>query len=150
VFIPAFAAWAAAQNGIASPSTRAAAVPLWRGLRSLQQRSESDDYVLATGESHSVREFVEKTFMHVGKRIEWRGSGVEEKGVDAASGRVLIEIDCYYFRPTDVDTLIGDPSKARQTLGWHHKVSVDALIREMVEADLEAVRTESICRSPQD
>ena len=120
------------------------------GMWLILQQPKPDDYVLATGETHSVREFVEKAFAHTGKRIEWRGSGVEEKGVDVASGRVLIEIDRYYFRPTDVDTLIGDPSKARQKLGWHHKVSFDALVREMVEADLEAVRTEGIRRNPQD
>jgi GDPmannose 4,6-dehydratase len=73
--------------------------------------------VLATGEKHSVREFAEKAFAHVGKRIEWRGTGVEEKGVDTLSGQILIEVDPRYFRPTEVDLLLGDPSKAHQRLG---------------------------------
>jgi GDPmannose 4,6-dehydratase len=110
------------------------------GMWLILQQSEPDDYVLATGENHSVREFVEKAFAYVGRRIEWRGSGGAEQGVDAREGRVLIEIDARYFRPTDVDTLIGDPRKAQKKLGWHHKVSFDDLVREMVDADLNAMR----------
>jgi GDPmannose 4,6-dehydratase len=110
------------------------------GMWLILQQSEPDDYVLATGENHSVREFVEKAFAYVGRRIEWRGSGGTEQGVDAREGRVLIEIDARYFRPTDVDTLIGDPRKAQKKLGWHHKVSFDDLVREMVDADLNAMR----------
>jgi GDPmannose 4,6-dehydratase len=91
--------------------------------------------VLATGETHSVREFVEKAFAHIGTRIEWRGAGRDEQGVDAATGRVLIEIDPRYFRPTEVDLLLGDPTKARTRLGWQHRVSFDDLVREMVDAD---------------
>jgi GDPmannose 4,6-dehydratase len=113
------------------------------GMWMIVQQPEPDDYVLATGESHSVREFVEKAFEHVGRRIEWRGNGVSEQGVEAATGRVLIEVDARYFRPTEVDALLGDPSKARQKLGWRHKVSFDELVREMVDADLAL-----ICRRP--
>ena len=112
------------------------------GMWMILQQQEPDDYVLATGEQHSVREFVEKAFAHVGRHIEWRGSGADEKGIDARSGQVLIEVDARYFRPTEVDLLVGDPSKARQRLGWRHKTSFDELVKEMVEADLVAVRRE--------
>ena len=112
------------------------------GMWMILQQQEPDDYVLATGEQHSVREFVEKAFAHVGRNIEWRGSGVDEKGIDARSGQVLIEVDARYFRPTEVDLLVGDPSKAQHRLGWRHKTSFDELVKEMVEADLVAVRRE--------
>ncbi len=112
------------------------------GMWMILQQEEPDDYVLATGEKHSVREFTEKAFAHVGRRIEWRGSGVDEKGIDARSGQVLIAIDPRYFRPTEVDRLLGDPSKARQRLGWRHKTSFDDLVKEMIEADLAAARHE--------
>jgi GDPmannose 4,6-dehydratase len=114
------------------------------------QQAAPDDYVLATGETHSVREFVERAFAHVGRRIEWRGSGRDEKGLEAGSGRTLVEIDPRYFRPTEVDYLCGDPSKARAKLGWSHKVSFDALVREMVDSDLEKVRSESARRNRDD
>ena len=91
-----------------------------------------------------MREFVEKAFLHVGRKIIWRGEGVDEKGYDAASNDVLVEVDPRYFRPTDVDLLVGDPSKARAKLGWRHKVSFDALVSEMVDSDLELVRRETI------
>jgi GDPmannose 4,6-dehydratase len=110
------------------------------GMWLMLQQPEPDDYVLATGEEHSVREFVEKAFACVGRDIEWRGAGVAEKGVDARDGRVLIEIDERYFRPTETDALVGDPSKARQKLGWRHKVMFDELVREMVDADLQEMR----------
>jgi GDPmannose 4,6-dehydratase len=113
---------------------------MWR----IVQQDTPDDYVLATGETHSVREFVEKAFAVVGRRIEWRGHGVEEQGVDTVSGRVLVRIDPRYFRPTEVDLLLGDPSKARSRLGWSHTVGFDALVREMVEADLGTVAQEKL------
>src|SRR6202163_1193825 len=100
------------------------------GMWLIMQQDQPDDYVLATGESHSVREFVEKAFVCVGRTIVWRGSTTDEKGIDKASGKVLVEVDPRYFRPTEVDVLIGDASKARQKLGWHHKVSFDELVRE--------------------
>jgi len=112
------------------------------GMWLIVQQPEPDDYVLATGESHSIREFVEKAFARVGRRIEWQGSGVGERGLDAATGKVLVEIDPRYFRPTEVESLIGDASKARQKLGWRHKVSFARLVEEMVDADLKAVRSE--------
>jgi len=112
------------------------------GMWLITQQPQPDDYVLATGETHSVREFVEKAFSHIGKRIAWRGMGIDEKGYDAASNQVLIEVDPRYFRPTEVDILIGDASKARVKLGWRHKVSFGTLVSEMVDADLEFVRRE--------
>jgi GDPmannose 4,6-dehydratase len=112
------------------------------GMWLILQQAEPDDYVLATGESHTVREFVEKAFAQIGRRIVWRGSGTDETGIDAADGRVLVEIDRRYFRPTEVDKLLGDASKARAKLGWRHKTTFDALVKEMVEADLVAVRDE--------
>jgi GDPmannose 4,6-dehydratase len=113
------------------------------GMWLIVQQPEPDDYVLATGESHTVREFVELAFAQIDKRIEWRGSGVDEKGIDAASGRILVEVDPRYFRPTEVDSLIGDPSKAASKLGWHHRTSFRDLVKEMVAADLTVVASES-------
>jgi GDPmannose 4,6-dehydratase len=113
------------------------------GMWRIVQQPEPDDYVLATGEAHSVREFVEKAFAQIGAGIEWVGSGVDEKGLDGASGRVLVEIDRRYFRPTEVDVLVGDASKARSKLGWQHKVSFDDLVAEMVAADLITVAGEA-------
>jgi GDPmannose 4,6-dehydratase len=112
---------------------------MWRIL----QQSEPDDYVLATGEMHSVREFVEKAFGHIGIRICWEGIGVDEKGRDADTGRALVHIDARYFRPTEVDLLLGDPSKARSRLGWQHKSSFEQLVTEMVAADLKTVASET-------
>jgi GDPmannose 4,6-dehydratase len=111
---------------------------MWRIL----QHPEPDDYVLATGEAHSVREFVEKAFTQIGIRINWEGVGVDEKGVDAGSGRILVRVDPRYFRPTEVDLLIGDASKARSKLGWQHKVSFEQLVAEMVASDLKSLAEE--------
>ncbi len=116
------------------------------GMWRIVQQPEPDDYVLATGESHSIREFVEKAFACVGRRIDWQGEGMAERGLDAATRKVLVEIDPRYFRPTEVDLLIGDASKARQKLGWQHKVSFPQLVEEMVEADLKTVRHEQARR----
>jgi len=115
---------------------------MWRIL----QQETPDDFVLATGEKHSVREFIEQAFSLVGRRIEWRGKGVEEVGVDAGSGKTLVKIDRRYFRPTEVDLLLGDPSKARQVLGWRHTVTFPQLVAEMVSSDLEVVKKESSVR----
>ena len=106
------------------------------------QQKEPDDYVLATGETRSVREFVELSFAEVDRKIDWHGAGGEEKGVDAASGKVLVEVDPRYFRPTEVDHLQGDASKAREKLGWRHRTGFIELVREMVAADLEVLKTE--------
>jgi GDPmannose 4,6-dehydratase len=111
---------------------------MWRIL----QQDEPDDYVLATGETHSVREFIERAFACVDRAIVWRGEGVDEVGIDERSGRELVRVDARYFRPTEVDLLLGDPSKARKRLGWRHQTSFAELVREMVEADLVAVERE--------
>ena len=113
------------------------------GMWLILQQAKPDDYVLATGEHHSVREFVEKAFAHVGRKVVWQGKGRAERGIEAGSGRVLVEIDARYFRPTEVDYLLGDPSKARDKLGWKHRVAFDALVKEMVEEDLKLLRNES-------
>jgi GDPmannose 4,6-dehydratase len=112
---------------------------MWRML----QQDSPDDYVLATGESHSVREFVERAFAEAGRSLEWRGKGAEERGYDSATGELLVEIDRRYYRPSEVDNLLGDPSKARKVLGWQHQTPFEALVREMVAADLKAVKRES-------
>jgi GDPmannose 4,6-dehydratase len=112
---------------------------MWRIL----QQPTPDDYVLATGEMHSVREFVELAFAEVGRTIAWKGQGVEEVGVDAKSGQVLVAIDPRYFRPTEVDELLGDPTKAHQMLGWRHKTTFKELVAEMVASDRNAIRQES-------
>ncbi|MEZ5892057.1 MAG: GDP-mannose 4,6-dehydratase [Parvularculaceae bacterium] len=109
------------------------------GMWMMMQQKEPDDYVIGTGETHAVREFVEKSFAHLGMPIEWRGQGVGETGVNAKTGEIIIEVDPRYFRPTEVDLLLADPTKARTKLGWRHKVSFDELVREMVEADLAAL-----------
>jgi GDPmannose 4,6-dehydratase len=120
------------------------------GMWRMVQQPTADDYVLATGESHSVREFVELAFAQVGRRIVWQGEGVDEHGVDAASGAILVRVDPRYFRPTEVDFLLGDPSKAAARLGWRHTTSFAALVAEMVEADLAAIHREQGRRDPGD
>lgn len=106
---------------------------MWRIL----QQDTPDDYVLATGEMHSVREFVELAFSYAGKTIRWQGKGVDEIGICADSGRVLVKIDPQYFRPTEVDLLLGNPAKAKEKLGWSHTTSFRELVAEMVKSDLE-------------
>ena len=108
-----------------------------RGMWMMLQQPKPDDYVLATGETHSVRAFVEKAFRRIGVDLEWKGEGVDERGIDASDGRVLVEVDPRYFRPTEVDLLIGDPTKARQKLGWRHETKLDDLIAEMIREDLK-------------
>ncbi|POR47352.1 GDP-mannose 4,6-dehydratase [Bosea psychrotolerans] len=112
------------------------------GMWLMLQQPEPDDYVLATGEMHSVREFVELAFAHVGRTIRWEGAGVDEKGIDAKSGATLVEIDPEYFRPTEVEQLLGDPTKAKTKLGWSHKTGFQQLVQEMVASDLIEVELE--------
>ncbi len=112
------------------------------GMWMILQQDEPDDYVLATGEKHSVREFVDLAFAETGRSLVWRGSGAKETGIDAKSGKVLVEVDPRYFRPTEVDLLLGDPGKARQKLGWRHRTSFAELVRDMVTSDLAQVRLE--------
>ncbi|APF39523.1 GDP-mannose 4,6-dehydratase [Chelatococcus daeguensis] len=120
------------------------------GMWRIVQQDTPDDYVLATGETHSVREFVELAFAEVGRTIAWRGEGVDEVGIDEASGKTLVRIDPRYFRPTEVDLLLGDPSKAREKLGWQHRISFRELVKEMVESDLKSVRNEDERRNRHD
>jgi len=112
---------------------------MWRIL----QQEQPDDYVLATGKMHSVRELIECAFSVVNRRIDWRGSDDGEAGLDASTGKVVVEIDPRYYRPTEVELLIGDPSKAREKLGWSHTVSFNQLITEMVENDLSLLHGKS-------
>jgi GDPmannose 4,6-dehydratase len=111
-----------------------------RGMWLMMQQDKADDYVLATGETTPVRTFVEWAFADAGIALEWRGEGVEEQGFDKATGKCVVAVDARYFRPTEVDLLIGDPTKAQTVLGWKHQVSVRELAREMVEADLIVMR----------
>ena len=100
------------------------------------QQDKPDDYVVATGEMHTVREFIEKSFECVGRKIEWQGKGVDEVGIDSTTGKVVMRIDKRYFRPTEVEQLLGDPSKAKRQLGWEPQVKFEELVKIMTEADL--------------
>jgi len=115
-----------------------------RGMWLMLQQQRGDDYVLATGKTTYVRQFVEWAFEDAGIAIDWRGSGVDEKGYDRASGRCLVEVDPRYFRPTEVELLIGDASKAERQLGWKHEKTVRELVREMVEEDLKTMQTSAV------
>ncbi|HXJ01403.1 MAG TPA: GDP-mannose 4,6-dehydratase, partial [Micropepsaceae bacterium] len=108
-----------------------------RGMWLMLQQPEPDDFVLATGESYSVRDFVERAFSHVGRTVVWRGTGVDEIGLDKTIGEILVKIDPRYFRPTEVDALLGDARKAHQRLGWRPEIPFDEIVREMVETDLK-------------
>jgi len=109
---------------------------MWRML----QQDEPDDFVLATGETHSIREFCELAFKEIGMNIEWKGKDENEVGKDSKTGKTLIEVDKNYFRPTEVDLLIGDPAKAEKILGWKPKVTFEELVKIMVKADCEMVQ----------
>lgn len=109
------------------------------GMWQILQYDEADDFVLATGESHSVREFVERAFKKIDRDIQWRGNGAEEEAVDPQTGAVVVKVDPRYYRPTEVDHLLGDASKAKAILGWRHTTDFGALVDDMVEADLKAL-----------
>jgi GDPmannose 4,6-dehydratase len=110
------------------------------------QQPKPDDYVIASGEQHSVREFVVRAGERLQMKIEWRGSGLQEEGVDTRTGKVVVRVDARYFRPTEVDALLGDASKAREMLGWKPEVSFDALVTEMVEHDAALARRDSLVK----
>jgi GDPmannose 4,6-dehydratase len=112
------------------------------GMWRIVQHEVGDDFVLATGETHTVRSFVDRAFDAIGVTLEWRGNGVDEKGYDTATGQCRVEVDPRYFRPTEVDLLIGDPTKAREKLGWQHSTSLAEMVDEMVRSDLEVVAQE--------
>lgn len=109
---------------------------MWRIL----QAHEPDDFVLATNETHTIREFIEETFKVLGDEIHWKGQGLDEKGILKSSGKEVVTIDPKYFRPTEVDLLIGDPAKAKHKLGWKPKVTFKELVRIMVEADFDKAK----------
>lgn len=117
------------------------------GMWLMLQQPQADDYVLATGEKHSVRQFVEAAFAEVGRKIVWEGKGSQEKGVDAKSGQPLVHVDERYYRPTEVDLLLGDASKARRVLGWRHKSGFKELVSEMVAAELVQMKEHGAHRS---
>ena len=106
----------------------------------LLQQDSAEDFVIATGETHEVREFVGLAFKEVGIEIEWQGEGVNEKGMDKATGRVLVEVDPRYFRPTEVELLLGDATKAQEKLGWKPKTTLQELCAMMVKDDMEAAK----------
>ena len=112
------------------------------GMYRILQADEPGDFVLANGEARSVRELVELAFAEVGRSIEWRGKGAEETGVDGKSGKIVVRIDPTYFRPTEVELLVGDASKAQQKLGWKPRTSFAELVKEMVAGDLAIARRE--------
>lgn len=104
------------------------------------QQEKPDDFVIATNEAHSVREFVVAAFDHVGVKIEWSGEGVDEVGKDAATGKVRVQVNPKYFRPAEVDFLLGNPAKAKEKLGWVPEIKFEALVHEMVAADVELMK----------
>jgi GDPmannose 4,6-dehydratase len=108
------------------------------------QQPEPEDYVIASGEQHSVREFVTRAAAQLSMDIEWRGSGLDEHGVNTRTGAVVVRVDPRYFRPTEVDSLLGDATKARTRLGWRPQITFDALVKEMIEADLQIARRDSV------
>ncbi|HYD49548.1 MAG TPA: GDP-mannose 4,6-dehydratase [Terriglobales bacterium] len=118
------------------------------GMWLMLQQAEADDYVLATGDVHTVREFVELAFSEVGRAVQWEGQGVDEVGVDRKTGAPLVKIDPRYFRPTEVDLLHGDATKARKKLGWSHKTTFKELVAEMVASDMARIDREQWRRDP--
>ena len=109
------------------------------------QQTEAEDFVVATGETHEVREFVQLAFQEVGIEIQWQGEGVNEKGINKADGKVLVEVDSRYFRPTEVELLLGDPTKAKEKLGWEPKTTLQELCSMMVEEDLKSAKKDLLC-----
>ncbi|RLD37730.1 MAG: GDP-mannose 4,6-dehydratase [Bacteroidetes bacterium] len=110
------------------------------------QQEKPDDYIIATGEHHSVREFVEIVANELGIDICWEGNGIEERGINRQTEKIIVKVDPRYFRPTEVDSLLGDASKAREKLGWSHRISFQELVSEMVKADLEDAKKECLCK----
>ena len=110
------------------------------------QQDAPDDFVIATGEQHSVKEFIELTAKELGITIQWEGEGISEKGVNTANGKTIVSVDPMYFRPTEVDALLGDPTKARKKLGWAPKTTFEQLVQDMVQADLEVAKRDDLCQ----
>ena len=116
-----------------------------KGMWLMLQQDKPDDYVLATGETHTVREFVELAFEQVGIKINWQGTGVDEKGYCAKTGKLLVDVNPKFFRPAEVDLLLGDPSKAEKNLGWQREISFKELVKIMVESDLKNYGVKKLC-----
>ena len=114
-----------------------------KGMWLMMQQQEPEDFVLATGQATSVRDFCEMAFRHAGIEIEWKGEGVNEYGVNKSNGQVLVEVDPQYFRPTEVDLLLGDPTKAKEKLSWEFDYNIDDLVKDMVESDFEVLKKQS-------
>jgi GDPmannose 4,6-dehydratase len=115
-----------------------------RAMWLMLQQEQPEDFVIATGEQHSVREFVTRAGAQLGQRIEWRSQGVDEQGIDAATGKMIIKVDPRYFRPTEVDALLGDATKAHAKLGWAPQISFAELVAEMVAGDLEHAKRDAL------
>lgn len=109
------------------------------------QQAEPDDFVIATGEQYSVRDFVDAAAREVDIAIRWEGEGINEKGVDMLTGKIIVAVDPEYFRPTEVETLLGNPAKAKEKLGWSPRISFDELVAEMVRADMELTKKDKLC-----
>jgi GDPmannose 4,6-dehydratase len=110
------------------------------------QQDEPDDYCISTGVQYSVRDFVDAAFKEVGMSVRWDGTGIGEKGYDAKSGALLVEVDPRYFRPTEVETLLGDSTKAKERLGWVPEITLDDMVAEMVRGDLRIAERDELCR----
>jgi len=110
------------------------------------QQDQPDDYVIATGKQYSVRQFIEFGAAELGMVIGWQGSGIDEVAIDRNTGKQVVAVDKRYFRPTEVETLLGDPSKAKRVLGWEPKISVEQLVREMVAADYENAKRDALVK----
>ena len=115
-----------------------------KGMWLMMQQEKPEDFVLATGETHTVRKMCDLAFKHAGIELAWEGEGVDEKGINSTTGEVLVEVDPQYFRPTEVELLIGDPTKAREELSWKNEYDFEALVKEMVEYDLAEVRSGNV------
>jgi GDPmannose 4,6-dehydratase len=111
------------------------------------QQEKPDDFCIATGIQYSVRDFVNFAWAHLGKTIRWEGKGINEKGYDKDSGKLIVQVDSRYFRPTEVETLLGDPSKAKQKLGWEPKITLEEMVHEMMENDLNIAKRDSLVKS---
>ncbi|MEM6820982.1 MAG: GDP-mannose 4,6-dehydratase, partial [Verrucomicrobiota bacterium] len=110
------------------------------------QQERAEDFVIATGVQRSVREFVELAYGHLGRTLHWEGEGENERGFDTSSGDCVVQVDPRYFRPTEVETLLGDASRAREKLGWEPKISLEALIKEMMQSDVELAKRDALVK----
>ena len=115
------------------------------GMWMMLQQKKADDYVLATGETHSIRELIEYSFNYIGIKIEWKGGGIKEKGIDSKTKKVVVEVSPKFYRPCEVDLLLGDPSKAAKSFGWKPKTKFKELVELMIDADINRIEKNSVC-----